>query len=371
MLNENTIDGAPIVVDLFAGPGGWDEGLKMLGHAAPVIGIEWDADACATALANGHARLQADISELSPEAWRGAAGVLGSPPCQGFSTAGAGKGRDDVPLVLEAVEQIGRGENVEDVLAELRRKASDDKTALVLEPLRWVLAIRPEWTAWEQVPAVMPLWLACAPALAAHGYHVDVRMVQSEQYGVPQTRKRAVLIGHRGIRVDFPAPTHSRFYATNRDKLDPGVQKWVTMADALGWGPDSGVAVRSNYGSGGDPAKRGIRTADEPAFAVTGKVGRNHWSFYAAGITGEGRARAACRAPAATITGKGTAAWLGSEGTRRVSVEEAGVLQSFPSTYSWRGTGTSQYQQVGNAVPPKLAAAILRPLISTGAEGER
>ena len=54
-----------MIIDLFAGPGGWSTGLNMIGRAE-TVGIEWDKAACDTARAAGHERLQADIAELDP-----------------------------------------------------------------------------------------------------------------------------------------------------------------------------------------------------------------------------------------------------------------------------------------------------------------
>ena len=71
------------IVDTFAGPGGWDEGMRMLG-LGDVIGIEWDTAACATAEAAGHRRIQADVAALDPLGWP-CWGKVSSPPCQACS----------------------------------------------------------------------------------------------------------------------------------------------------------------------------------------------------------------------------------------------------------------------------------------------
>lgn len=64
------IGGTGMIIDIFAGPGGWDEGLLTLGRS-DVIGIEWEKYACATARAAGHRRAQADVSKLDPTRLRG------------------------------------------------------------------------------------------------------------------------------------------------------------------------------------------------------------------------------------------------------------------------------------------------------------
>src|SRR5690606_27892739 len=90
----------------------------------------------------------------------------------------------------------------------------DPRTALVLEPLRWALEAidlgRPyKWLAFEQVPTVRPVWEIFAELLRAEGYSVEVGNLQAEQYGVPQTRKRAILVARFGEPVALPEPTHS------------------------------------------------------------------------------------------------------------------------------------------------------------------
>lgn len=171
---------------------------------------------------------------------------------------------------------------------------------------------------------------------------------------------------------------------------------WVSMTEALSWGmggrPSPTVTaggtttggaepiahlsrwtersdwvVRSNYGTSGDPRNRGVRSSSEPSFTVTSKTGRNVATHMGDVYNSHGCVRP-IDSPSPTLTSSmdnGNFRWNGGnhENSTRVSVEEAGVLQSFPRDYPWRGTKSSQYQQVGNAVPPLLAAALLRQVL--------
>lgn len=241
-----------LIIDLYAGPGGWDEGLAALGWDA--LGIEWDSAACQTALANGHARLQADVAALEPSELAGDRdlwGLIASPPCQSFSAAGKGRGRQDVPLILAGVAELAAGRNPQ---PQLVQDCADPRSALVLEPLRWALELEPEWIAWEQVCQVQPLWDACAQVLRADGYSVWTGTVHAEQYRVPQTRKRAVLMASRTRQVGPPPPVCSRFHPRSPTRLDPDLPRWVSMAQALGWGTTArpGMTVTAGgTGSGG------------------------------------------------------------------------------------------------------------------------
>ena len=100
------------------------------------------------------------------------------------------------------------------------------------EPARFIAASRPEWVALEQVPAVLPLWQVYAAELRRMGYSAWCGKLNAADYGVPQTRERAILIAPGCAGCRRPEPTH----------YDPrkGMQlwgtPWVSMADALGWG---------------------------------------------------------------------------------------------------------------------------------------
>jgi DNA (cytosine-5)-methyltransferase 1 len=356
-----------LVVDRFAGPGGWDEGVRPLGLAP--FGIELDEDAAATARAAGHERLVADVSALDPREFGPAWGGIDSPPCPGWSIAGKGGARRDSATVLAALAGVRTLADLEAMLAALRATMEHPETLLALEPLRWALALTPSWLAWEQVKEVQHLWNACAVILRRIGYSVATGVVNAEQYGVPQSRRRAVLVarapwfaGEHGP-ARLPAPTHSRYYPHAPERLDEGVKPWQSMGQALRLEGDLNVStgnrsrvgagltkwyersvslpgptltgngnrwyLRSNYGTGGDPAARGRRTLDQPAPTITSKAGRNRWMQDT------------------------------REQGERLTLEQASLLQTFPADYPWQGNATARWQQVGDAVPPLLARAIV------------
>lgn len=392
------------VLDLFAGPGGWSVALQRLGFNEH--GVEWDRAACETAMAAGHRREQADVRDVDPIP---GAPLIASPPCQTFSAAGKREGAASVEKLREAVFQMLTVRTVEEALTSVGITDVDEKTALVLEPMRFIRDGNPEWVAMEQVGAVLPIWGAYAEALRYLGWSAQAGMLQAEQYGVPQTRKRAFLVASRVRDVALPIPSHSRYYPRSPERLDGGVKPWVSMADALGEAYD-GLSVVSNYGSGGDPSARGVRSAGEPAATVTSKVGRNKW-ISETNNTGP-RSQRPLESPAFTVTGsgrnvgwhwtptpavEGDTSWvyrrpsptiIGSfapdvvaapgyrkpgdgprqktPGSVRVTVQEAAILQSFPADYPWQGSKTAQYRQVGDAVPPLLAEAVIRAASGVG-----
>ena len=291
-----------MVVDLFAGPGGWDEGARPLGVRP--VGIEWDAAACLTAAAAGHLRVQADVAQLPLAQMVGkVSGLIASPPCQDFSLAG---------------KQAG---------------ITGPKGQLIAEVLRWTDALRPEWVACEQVPPCLDIWRQYAATMRGWGYRTWVGVLNAADYGVPQTRKRAILLASRTRRPQRPVTTHAKGGDVDLfGNRDP----WVSMATALGWGMSTPIM----FGHAG-----------------------NGVQWYAAGVTGEGRPKNPATQPADTLTGKGTAYWQNQSLSVRVSVQETAVLQSFPTDYPWQGSRTKQYEQVGNAVPPRLATHILAELL--------
>lgn len=255
-------------LDLFAGPGGWDIAALALG--LDVLGVERDDAACATRAAAGLATVQADVSGLDPVEFsdehygRLAAPLdllIASPPCQAFSMAGNGAGRKAIDAYRREIHGMRLGQGID--RERLDEASADPRGHLTLEPLRWAMQLHPLRVALEQVETVLPLWEATADALRELGYRTWTGTLSAEQYGVPQTRRRAMLLASKLRAVERPRPTHRRFMparvkpaqeeslfaAPEPERIvhpeDRDLLPWVSMAEALGWGMTGRPSVRA------------------------------------------------------------------------------------------------------------------------------
>ncbi|MFD2683685.1 DNA cytosine methyltransferase [Streptomyces phyllanthi] len=407
-----------MIVDLFAGPGGWSHALTRLGVRD--VGLEWDEWACKTRAAAGQLTIRTDVARYPVWPFTSATtGLIASPPCQAWSMAGKRLGLLDQPLVHQAVADLAAGRDTrERLLASCR----DQRSLLAAEPMRYLHALnqhrRPEWVAMEEVPDVLPLWRQYAAILRTWGFSVWTGILNAADYGVPQTRRRAILLASRTRTATPPQPTHAQV-AEPETLFGPGRERWVSMAEALGWGatdrPVPTVCAGGGPGGGPEPfpsgsrktlsdardrgtwkpqppgtsiilkpqtrgtgwtARHGARAdspADGPAPTFTSKA--THWRW---ALRNNNQANATIRdqdKPAGTLFFGHRAnecTWVAEPVTDdtdaealpepiRITAREAGVLQTFPADYPWQGNKGQQFSQIGNAVPPRLAAHLLAP----------
>jgi DNA (cytosine-5)-methyltransferase 1 len=351
---RDTDDGPAVHLDLFAGPGGWDQGLASLG-VTDVVGIEIDGQACATAAAAGHRRIRADVAAYPTAPFVGKVdGLIASPPCQSFSSAGSKGGQVGADLLVgHALACAGGWRAPTGLLAD-----QDVRADLTLQPLRWAWDLKPRWVACEQVPEVLPIWRAIAVTLGRWGYRTWVGRVNAADHGVPQTRQRVFLLARRdGGPVGPPATSHydaagglSLFDASHGggqtgwrtpvDALDPDVGGWRLLIDRRQMYVD-GVytlapvdgAVRPSPTITGAAFGKHVWVCHLPDFdRLPGRLG---WAFDRVADHPDGGLRASMT-PAA-----------------------AGLLQGFPVDYPWQGSRQQAHQQAGDAVPPPMAAAVL------------
>lgn len=325
-------------------------------------------------------------------------GLIASPPCQAWSMAGKRLGLQDQPLVHEAVEQLAAGR---DTRADLLARCRDERSLLAAEPMRYLHALNtvgePAWVAMEEVPDVLPLWKQYASVLRAWGFSVWTGILNAADYGVPQTRRRAILLASRVRTAQPPPPTHAQT-GEPEGLFGPGRVRWVSMAQALGWGatnrPVPTVCAGGGPGGGPEPfpsgsrkalsdaRERGTWTSRPDGLVLPSRASRpetrESWSW---SLRSNNQANATVRPlsePAGTLFFGHRAnecTWIAEPPTAahqdaaaavvpepiRITAREAGLLQTFPADYPWAGNKGQQFSQIGNAVPPLLAAHLLAP----------
>lgn len=399
-----------MILDLFAGPGGWSRALAVLGVRD--VGLEWDEWACKTRAAAGQLTLRTNVAMYPTWPWIGrTVGVIASPPCQAWSMAGKRLGLVDQPLVHQAVEDLAAGRDTRERLLAACR---DQRSLLAAEPMRYLHALhsagQPEWVVMEEVPDVLPLWKQYTVILRRWGFSVWCGILNSADYGVPQTRKRAILLASRIRTAQPPAPTHARVHEPE-SLFGPGRARWVSMAEALGWGatdrPVPTVCAGGGPGGGPEPFPSGSRktlsdardrgtweprpqgivqqpspenarwaarhaireSSASPSAAGTRIAAETHrWSW---SLRNNSQANATVRSieePSGTLFFGHRAnecTWIAEPPNTpmrdadsasvprpiRITAREAGLLQTFPSDYPWAGNKGQQFSQIGNAVP--------------------
>jgi DNA (cytosine-5)-methyltransferase 1 len=318
---------AHAVLDVFAGAGGLSLGFAAAGFTV-VAGAEWDADACAT-FAKAHPGatvFDGDVGVLPRRALRSLRDdvdvVIGGPPCQPWSGGGKRLGaadpRNGWPAFLRVLAEVQPvafvAENVAGLSSAARRPYLD--------------ALRAQ----------------------AHdlGYATSAQVVDAAAHGVPQTRRRLFVVGWRGARSTFAWPVAAASRARAGDcigaaPLGEPNRAAVTYAQRPDLRPDPYHGHLFN--GGGRPIDLG-----RPAPTLLASMGGNKTPWVdTLGIV------PAYHRHLAT----GGAARRGVvPGARRITLGEAARLQTFADDTAFVGSRASCYRQIGNAVPPRLAAAV-------------
>lgn len=331
-------------VDLFCGVGGLTHGFVLEG--LPVAaGIDLDSDCRFPYEANNQSRfIERDISNVSASELKALFGdvdltvLAGCAPCQPFST------------YAQRYELDGK----------------DGKWGLLYEFARLAKGVRPDVITMENVPAVAKheVFHDFVDTLERLDYDVWFEVVDSSRYGVPQMRRRMVLLASRHGDIKMIEPTHEQ---------PKTVRQAIGRLRPLGAGevaPNDKLHVTSTLSEKNlkriKASKPGGTWRDWPEDLVANchraETGRTYPGVYG---------RMEWDKPAPTMTtqcyGFGNGRFGHPEQDRAISLREAAILQSFPRDYafvpkggevSFKGLG----RLIGNAVPVGLARAIARSI---------
>lgn len=331
-------------MSLYAGAGGLDKGFLEAG-LSPLWANDIDADAVETYRRNigDHVvrgdieQLREDVAEHQPDI------VIGGPPCQGFSVAG-GMQPDD-PRSQHVWTFL-------DVVADL------EPSAFVMENVK-NLAVNDRWAN---------LIAALKARAEEAGFITRIFVLNASHHGVPQARERMFMVGMKGVEPTSPQATTADEPPTVRDELNklPALGKPgnASLCSAIVTPARKPILRRSPYAGMLFNGKGRALNLDAPAPTLPATMGGNRtpiidqWQLEGGAeenwVVGYHRRLMGGSEPVGEIPKR----------MRRLTVEEAAAIQSFPVDWEFTGPQSSKFRQIGNAVPPILARAVARQVVA-------
>jgi len=341
------------VVDLFCGAGGLSQGFARAGYDV-VGGVDVDEAFAETFERNHDAPfVEADLSDASGVDLLDdlgydpgdVEGVVGGPPCQGFSLAGA------------------------------KTTPGDERNFLVTNFVKAVYEMEPEWFVMENVPRITTMEDGgvreyLLGQFETIGYDTEWAVLNAAHHGVPQRRERAFFVGRAdGSSVEFPDPTY-RESAAQRTLTDDR-RPPRTVADAFGDLPSLSPGGSSSSYAGpaateyqramrGDAAELHNHRAPDHGEQVVARIGEAAPGEKVPYDSWSQKRRLAPDEPAPTLLAgpRPTYHFAHPSDDRGLSVRERARLQSFPDDFVFEGPVAKQRQMTGNAVPPPLGEAV-------------
>ena len=338
------------LIDLFCGAGGFSLGFEREGFES-VLAIDKWQDAVNTYNYNRNKKcaysidIQDYTNEMLEELMKSnnVVGIIGGPPCQGFSMVG-------------------------------KRELDDERNSLYLQYVRFVKCVKPAFFILENVKGLLSMGKGVyrddiIERFSSLGYNVSYRLLRASDYGVPQSRERVFFVG---LNKDLFGYTFFDF-----DKINKATM--VSTSDALSDLPslDNGEDATKYHKL---PQNEFQKLMREGSASITnnditvhtqqtidvisrvkdgGNIRDLPEEYYAVRNYNAAFKRMNSKLPSGTID-CGHRNYFHYSENRIPTARESARIQSFPDTYFFTGNKTSQYTQIGNAVPVLLSSAIAR-----------
>lgn len=334
------------IIDLFCGAGGLSLGFEKAGFEIEFAIDMWEdaIDTYNQNHINKVARCQ-DIHELTNEYLKSLkgkiTGVIGGPPCQGYSTVGT-------------------------------RDVNDPRNHLYLEYCRVVENVEPEFFVIENVRGLLTLGKGAfkddiITRFSNLGYNVTYRLVNASDYGVPQNRYRVFFVGIKNKDFVFPEKFDYKVSSSEAISDLPSLENFDLFSDYYISDPQNSYQKMMRENStcllNHEPTKHSEQTKKIIGMIPDGgKISDLPEEYWNIRKYNKAFQRMNSQLPSNTID-TGHRNYFHYAENRVPSVRESARLQSFPDDFIFTGSKTSQYKQVGNAVPPLLAKVIAEAII--------
>lgn len=334
------------IIDLFCGCGGLSLGFEMAGFES-VLAIDLWKDAIITYNHNREHKVGIceDVHNLTDEYLESLnqdgdiVGVVGGPPCQGYSTVGT-------------------------------RDINDPRNHLYRQYCRVVEKVRPQFFVLENVKGLTTLMGGMFRddiynRFSALGYKVVYKVINAAHYGVPQNRQRVFFVGIRGTEFKFPEANEQNVITCSEALSDlPPLDEFdgELLAHDYSCDPQNEYQAWVRNGSKRILNHQITKHSEQTKQIISmipdgGKIKdlpKEYWDIRKYNKAFE---RMSSQRPSNTVD-TGHRNYFHYRENRIPTARENARLQSFPDTFEFIGTRTSQYKQIGNAVPPLLAYAI-------------
>lgn len=341
-------------ISLFAGAGGCSLGFSKYGyHIVRAFDIWQEAVETYNSNFQGHIAEKADLSTCDFDTIRNSLNlkrgdldvIIGGPPCQGFTSAGA-------------------------------RSAADPRNKLLANYAAALDSFYPHWFMMENVEGMLTTGkgdyvVDCILRMIELGYTVCLKKVYMHEYGIPQRRKRVIIVGNRdGKTFSFPKvdtmATGFRYKNgahTLREAISDLEGHDIAAINHVRHQPE-GIQLQRIL-----TLKEGETMRDLPKELQHESFLRRSSRRVCDGTPSEKRGgapsglkRLVYDEPCLTITGSATSEFVHPRENRMLTVRECARIQTFPDDFLFTGTEAQQEQQIGNAIPPLFANKIARQI---------